>query len=81
MMVLLSKMIQSGGFLCILLGPLLKAGLSLTKNSIKLLAKSVLIPSGLTALASATDARIYKKSFRSGTTTLIKPNDEIEYIT
>ena len=37
----LSKMIQSGAFLGRLLGPLLKAGLPLIKNVIKLLAKSV----------------------------------------
>ena len=42
----LSKMIQSGGFLGRLLGPLLKAGLPLIKNVIKPLAKSVLIPLG-----------------------------------
>ena len=47
----LSKMIQSGGFLDKLLGPLLKTGLPLIKNVIKPLAKSVLIPSGLTAAA------------------------------
>ena len=47
----LSKMIQSGGFLGRLLGPLLKKGLSLIKNVIKPLAKSVLIPLGLTAAA------------------------------
>ena len=40
----LSKMIQSGGFLGRLLGPLLKTGLTLMKNVIKPLAKSVLIP-------------------------------------
>ena len=40
----LSKMIQSGGFLGRLLGPLLKTGLPLIKNMIKPLAKSVLIP-------------------------------------
>ena len=45
----LSKMIQSGGFLGRLLGPLLKTGLPLIKNVIKPLAKSVLIPLGLTA--------------------------------
>ena len=57
----LSKMIQSGRFLGRLLGPLLKTGLPLTKNVIKLLAKSVLIPLGLTAAASAADAAIHKK--------------------
>ena len=57
----LSKMIQSGGFLGKLLGPLLKTGLPLIKNVIKPLAKSVLIPLGLTAAASAADAGIHKK--------------------
>ena len=47
----LSKMIQSRGFLGRLLGPLLKARLPLMKNRIKPLAKSVLIPLGLTAAA------------------------------
>ena len=55
----LSKMIQSGGFLGRLLGPLLKTGLRLIKNVIKPSAKSVLVPLGLTAAASATDARIH----------------------
>ena len=45
----LSKMIQSGGFLGRLLGPLLKTGLPLMKSVIKPLAKSFLIPLGLTA--------------------------------
>ena len=57
----LSKMIQSGGFLSRLLGPLLKTGLPLIKNVIKPLAKSVLIPLGLTAAASTADAGIHKK--------------------
>ena len=60
----LSKMIQSGGFLGRLLGPLLKTGLPLIKNVIKPLAKSVLIPLGLTAAASAADAGIHKKKIR-----------------
>ena len=51
----LSKMIQSGGFLSRLLGPLLKTGLPLRKNVIKPLAKSVLIPLGSTAAVSAAD--------------------------
>ena len=54
-------MIQSGGFLDRLLGSLLKTGLPLMKNVIKPLAKSVLIPLGLFAAASATDAGIHKK--------------------
>ena len=40
----ISKIIQSGGFLGRLLGPLLKKGLPLIKNVIKRLTKSVLIP-------------------------------------
>ena len=58
----LSKMIQSGGFLGRLLGPLLKTGLPLVKNVIKPLAKCVLIPLGLIAAASAADGGIHKKS-------------------
>ena len=87
----LSKMIQSWGFIGRLLGPLLKKGLSIIKNVIKLLAKSLLIPLGLTASASAADAEIHKKILASGrphsscsashnTTTLIVSNDEIEDI-
>ena len=53
----LSKMMQSGGFLGRLLGPLLKTGLPLIKNVIKPLSKSFLIPLGLTAAAA--DARIH----------------------
>ena len=55
-------MVQSGGFLGRLLGPLLKTGLPLMKSVIKPLAKTVLIPSGLMAAASAADAGIHKKS-------------------
>ena len=62
----LSKMIQSGGFLGRLLGPLLKTGLPLMKSVIKPLAKSVLIPLGLTAAASAADAGTHKKILGSG---------------
>ena len=60
----LSKMIQSGGLLGRLLGPLLKTGLPVMKSVIKPLAKSVLIPLGLTAAASAADAGIHKKNLR-----------------
>ena len=42
-------MVQSGEFLDRLLGLLLKTGLPLIKNVINPLAKSVLIPLGLTA--------------------------------
>ena len=85
----LSKMIQSGGFLGRLLGPLLRSGLPLMKSVIKPLAKSVLVPLGLTAAAaSAADAGIHKKILGSGerpldlvlphnNTALIISNDEI----
>ena len=77
----LSKTIQSGGFLSRLLGPLLKTGLPLIKNVIKPLAKSVLIPLGLTAAAPAVDVGIHKKILGSGTTTtLIISNEEINDI-
>ena len=73
----INKIIQSGGFLSKLLGPLLKTGLPLIKNVIKPLAKSVLIPLGLTAAASAADAGIYKEILGSGNTTLIISNEEM----
>ena len=88
----LSKMIQLGGFLGRLLRPLLKTGLPLIKNVIKPLSKSVLIPLGLTAAASAADPGIHKKILGSGRrchsssssapkgTTLIISNDEVKDI-
>ena len=66
-----------------LLGSLLKTGLRLTRNVIKPLAKSVLIPLGLTAAASAVGAEIHKKILESNhpsSTTLIISNDEMEDI-
>ena len=57
----INRIIQSGGSLSKLLGPLSKTGLPLIKNVIKPLAKSVLISLGLTAAASAADAGINKK--------------------
>ena len=62
------------------LGPLLKTGLPLMKNVLKPLAKSVLIPLGLTATASATDKVIQKKIFWSGMTTFIISNEEMNEI-
>ena len=75
----------SRGFLGRLLGPLLKTGLPFMKNVFKLLAKSVLIPSELTAAAATTGAMIHKKVLRSGrpsslasrTMTQIISNEEI----
>ena len=76
----LSKMIQSGGFLGKLLGPLLKTGLPLMKSVIK----------PLTAAASAADPGIHKKILGSGcpldlapphnNTILIISNDEMDDI-
>ena len=72
-------MIQSRAFLGRLLGPLLKTGLPITKDVIKLLAKSVLILLGLTAAASAADAGIHKKILGSGNnTTLIISNKDMD---
>ena len=62
------------------LGPLLKTGLPLMKNILKPLAKSVLIPLGLTATVSATDKVIQKKIFWSGMTTFIISNEEMNEI-
>ena len=79
----LSKMIQSGGFLGKLLGPLLRTGLPLMKSVIKPLAKYVLLPLGITAAASAADAGIHKKILGSGhnnNTVLIISNDEMDDI-
>ena len=60
----LSKMMQLGGFLGRLLGPLLKIGLPLMKIVIQPLAKSVLTPLGLTSAASDADAGTHKKNIR-----------------
>ena len=54
----LHKIGQSGRFLGRLVGPLFKPGFPLLKNVLKPLAKSVLIPLGLTAAASPSDAAI-----------------------
>ena len=71
------KIGQSAGFLGRRLGPLLKTGLPLIGDVLKLLSKSDLIPLGLTA-ASATDEAIHKKAFWfwlcSGFTSLIISN-------
>ena len=72
----ISKIIQSGGFLGSLLSkiadPLMKVGAPLTKN--------ILAPLGITAAASAIDARIQKKIHGCGTATLIIPNEEMKDI-
>ena len=58
------KIIQSGGFLGKILGPLLKDGLPLLKSAIKPLGLL-----GLTAAISAIDAGVQKKIYGSATIT------------
>ena len=65
----LHKMGQSGEFLGRFQRTLLKTDFPFMKNVLKTLARSVLIPLGLTAAAAATDAAIQKKLFRSGMAT------------
>ena len=72
----LCKIVQSRGLLGRLLGSLSKARLPLIGNVLKPLAKSVLMPLGLAAAASATNAAVHKKMFGSGFTTIIF-NEEI----
>ena len=75
----LSKMIQSGGYLGKLHGPLLKTGLLLMKSVITPVDKSVLIPLGLAAATSAADAGIHKKILGSGNNiALTISNNELE---
>ena len=64
---------QSGNFLEILT----KVGLSLMKNLLQLLAKSVLIPLRLTAAELAADAGIHK-ILGSGATILVISNGEMQ---
>ena len=71
----ISKIIQSGGFLGKILGPLLKIGLPLLKSVIKPLGLL-----GLTAASSAIDAGVQKKIYGSGTTTLVISNEEMNDI-
>ena len=70
----------SGEFVGRLLGPLLRNGLPLIGNLLKQLDKSVLLPLGLTAAASATDSDIQKKIHESGATILIISNKEIRLL-
>ena len=71
-----SEIIQSGGFLGLLLrkiaGPLMKVAAPLAKN--------ILAPLRITAAASAIDGGIQKKIHGSGTTTLIISNEELNDI-
>ena len=68
----ISKIVQSGGFVGSLLSklaaPLMKIGVPFEKN--------ILAPLGITASASAIDARIQKKIHASGRTILIISNEK-----
>ena len=63
-----------------ILGPLLKTGFPLIGNVLKPLAKSCLIPLGLTATSSPTDVAVHKKMLESGVTTLRISNVEMSNI-
>ena len=69
------KIIQSGGFLAKILGPLLKTGLPLLKSVIKPLGLLV-----LKAASSAIDAGVQKQIYGSGTTTLVISSEEMNDI-
>ena len=71
----ISKIIQSGGFLGKILGPLLKTGLPLLKSVTKPLGLL-----GLTVASLAIDAGVQKKIYGSGTTTLVISNEEMNDI-
>ena len=71
----ISKIIQSGGFLGLLLSKL--AGFI---NKKWFLARNVLAPLGITAATSAIDAGIQTKIHGSGTTTFIISNKEMNDI-
>ena len=68
----LSKITQLGGFPGKLLKLLLKIGLSLMKNVVEPLAKSVLISLGLIAAVSAADIKIHHK-FSIPDLTILEP--------
>ena len=54
------------------------AGVPLMKIALTSLAKSVLLPFGLSVGMSAADADIQKKIYGSGTTALVNSNEEVE---
>ena len=56
----------------------MKVGLPLMKNVLAALGKSVLVPSGLTEGASATDAAIQNNIFGSGKTLIISDEEIID---
>ena len=72
-------MLKLWGFLGKLFESIVKTGLSLIENVLKLLAKSALIPSGLTAAAAAasTDAGIENNTYGSDMTTFRSSRSEV----
>ena len=74
------KVTGQEGELLYFLSPLIKVGLPLITNVLTL-AKSILIPLGLTTATSATDAAIQKKIFGSGTTLIISDEEMNDIIT
>ena len=71
----LHKLGKTGRILSRILGPLLKTGLSLLRNVLKLLAKSILIPLRLTAAVSATTDAAIHKGFSASSTTISSSED------
>ena len=71
------KIISQKGGLLNFLNPLMRVGLRLLRNVFTPLAKSVLVPLELTAVASATHAAIRKKIYRS---LIIISNEEMDDI-
>ena len=71
---------QDEGFLGNVLGSLMKVGLPLENNVIIHLGKSILLPLGLTAAASAEDGETLKKILGLRTTALIISNEEVKDI-
>ena len=65
----ISKIIQSGGFLGNLIGPLMRVAVPFAEKK--------LAPLGIIAAVSSIDAGIQKKIHGSGTTTLIISNEEM----
>ena len=72
-------MVHLGEYLGKLLALFLKTALPLIRNVLKPSAKSVSVPLGLTAAATATDAAIQKKKkkINTGMTTLIFSNNDL----
>ena len=70
---------QEGGFLNFLRS-LMADGLPLKKRALMMIAKTILIPLGLSAGTPAADAANQKKIYGSGTTALIISNEEMEDI-